>query len=265
MLSHEIDYEIIGDDMQVVEVELDPEETVIAEAGAMNWMDNGISFEAKMGDGTEVDKSILGKIFGAGKRAITGESIFITHFTNTGSGKKKIAFAAPYPGKIIDLDLAALPDKQFTCQKDAFLCAALGTKVDITLNKRFGSGFFGGEGKIKKKLSGDGKAFVHAGGTVVKKELNNEKLKVDTGCLVGFTAGIDYNIEKAGGLKSMLFGGEGLFLATLKGSGTVYLQSLPFSRLADRIIKSAPRAGGSQKGEGSVLGQLGNMINGDNF
>jgi len=265
MLSHEIDYEIIGDDMQVVEVELDPEETVIAEAGAMNWMDNGISFEAKMGDGTEVDKSILGKIFGAGKRAITGESIFITHFTNRDYGKKKIAFAAPYPGKIIALELSELPQSQFTCQKDAFLCAALGTKVDITFNKRFGSGLFGGEGFILQKLSGDGRAFVHAGGTVVKKELKNEKLKVDTGCLVGFTAGIDYNIERAGELKSMIFGGEGLFLATLEGTGTVYLQSLPFSRLADRIIKSAPRLSGKQKGEGSVLGQLGNMLDGDNF
>jgi len=265
MLSHEIDYEIIGDDMQVVEVELDPEETVIAEAGAMNWMDNGITFEAKMGDGTEVDKSILGKIFGAGKRAITGESIFITHFTNKDYGKKKIAFAAPYPGKIIALELSELPQNQFTCQKDAFLCAALGTKVDITFNKRFGSGLFGGEGFILQKLSGDGRAFVHAGGTVVKKELKNEKLKVDTGCLVGFTAGIDYSIERAGELKSMIFGGEGLFLATLEGTGTVYLQSLPFSRLADRIIKSAPRLSGKQKGEGSVLGQIGNMLDGDNF
>lgn len=265
MLSHEIDYEIIGDDMQVVEVELDPEETVIAEAGAMNWMDDGISFEAKMGDGTELDKSILGKIFGAGKRVITGESIFMTHFTNRDYGKKKIAFAAPYPGKIIDLELSKLPLNQFTCQKDAFLCAALGTKVDITFNKRFGSGLFGGEGFILQKLSGDGRAFVHAGGTVVKKELKNEKLKVDTGCLVGFTAGIDYNIERAGELKSMIFGGEGLFLATLEGTGTVYLQSLPFSRLADRIIKSAPRLSGKKKGEGSVLGQLGNMLDGDNF
>ena len=265
MLSHEIDYEILGDDMQVVEVELDPEETVIAEAGTMNWMDNGITFEAKMGDGTEVDKSVLGKIFGAGKRAITGESIFITHFTNKDYGKKKIAFAAPYPGKIIDLDLSEMPNNQFTCQKDAFLCAALGTKVDITFSKRFGSGLFGGEGFILQKLSGDGKAFLHAGGTVVKKELNNQKLKVDTGCLVGFTEGIDYNIERAGELKSMLFGGEGLFLATLEGTGTVYLQSLPFSRLADRIIKSAPRISGKQKGEGSVLGQLGNMLDGDNF
>ncbi len=265
MKSHEIDYEIIGDDMQVVEVELDPEETVIAEAGAMNWMDNGISFEAKMGDGTELNNSIMGKIFGAGKRAITGESIFMTHFTNRDYGKKKIAFAAPYPGKIIALELSELPHNQFTCQKDAFLCAALGTKVDITFNKRFGSGLFGGEGFILQKLSGDGRAFVHAGGTVVKKELKNEKLKVDTGCLVGFTAGIDYSIERAGELKSMLFGGEGLFLATLEGTGTVYLQSLPFSRLADRIIKSAPRLSGKQKGEGSVLGQLGNMLDGDNF
>ena len=265
MLSHEIDYEIIGDDMQVVEVELDPEETVIAEAGAMNWMDHGISFEAKMGDGTEVNKSVLGKIFGAGKRVITGESIFITHFTNKDYGKKKIAFAAPYPGKIIDLDLAELPQNQFTCQKDAFLCAALGTKVDITFSKRFGSGLFGGEGFILQKLSGDGRAFVHAGGTVVKKELKNEKIMVDTGCLVGFTAGIDYNIERAGELKSMVFGGEGLFLASLKGTGTVYLQSLPFSRLADRIIKSAPKLSGKQKGEGSVLGQIGNMLDGDNF
>ncbi len=265
MLSHEIDYEIIGDDMQVVEIELDPQETVIAEAGAMNWMDQGISFEAKMGDGTEVDNSILGKVFGAGKRIISGESIFMTHFSNTELSKKKIAFAAPYPGKIIDLDLSKLPANEFTCQKDAFLCAALGTKVDITFNRRIGTGFFGGEGFILQKLSGDGKAFLHAGGTVVKKELNNEKLKVDTGCLVGFTSGIDYNIERAGKLKSMVFGGEGLFLATLQGTGTVYLQSLPFSRLADRIIKSAPRISGKNKGEGSVLGQLGNMLDGDNF
>jgi len=265
MRSHEIDYEIIGDDMQVVEVELDPEETVVAEAGAMNWMDNGISFETKMGDGSEVNESLLGKVFGAGKRAITGESIFMTHFTNKDYSKKKIAFAAPYPGKIIALELSELPQNQFTCQKDAFLCAALGTKLNITFNKRFGSGLFGGEGFILQKLSGDGRAFVHAGGTVVKKELKNEKLKVDTGCLVGFTAGIDYNIERAGELKSMLFGGEGLFLATLQGTGTVYLQSLPFSRLADRIIKNAPRVSGKQKGEGSILGQIGNMLDGDNF
>ncbi|MFW6270427.1 MAG: TIGR00266 family protein [Bacillota bacterium] len=264
MKSHEIDYEIIGDDMQVVEVELDPSEVVIAEAGAMNWMGDGISFEAKMGDGSSTNDSLLSKVFGAGKRVITGESLFLTHFTNKSSEKRKIAFAAPYPGKIIPLELAGLPGEEFTCQKDAFLCAAKGTKVDITFNKRFGSGLFGGEGFILQKLSGDGRAFLHAGGTVVKKELNYEKISVDTGCLVGFTRGINYNIEKAGNLKSMLFGGEGLFLATLKGKGTVYLQSLPFSRLADRIIQNAPRLSGKQKGEGSVLGQLGNMLDGDN-
>ncbi|WP_083189725.1 TIGR00266 family protein [Orenia metallireducens] len=263
MRSHEIDYEIIGDDMQVVEVELDPTETVIAEAGAMNWMDDGISFEVKMGDGSEANQGFMGKIFGAGKRLLTGEALFMTHFTNRGHSKKKIAFAAPYPGSIVALDLAQLPYGEFTCQKDSFLCAAMGTKVDITFNQKIGTGFFGGEGFILQKLEGDGKAFIHAGGTIVKKELNNEVLKVDTGCLVGFTAGIDYSIEKAGNLKSMVFGGEGLFLAILKGTGTVYLQSLPFSRLANRIIGSAPNLGGKRQGEGSVLGTLGNILDGD--
>ncbi len=262
MRSHEIDYQVIGDDMQVVEIELDPKETVIAEAGAMNWMDDGIGFEAKMGDGTEVNQGLMGKLLGAGKRAITGESIFITHFTNQGVGKRKVAFAAPYPGRIIVLDLSEIPNGKFTCQKDAFLCAALGTKVDITLNRKLGTGFFGGEGFILQKLEGDGKAFLHAGGTIVKKVLANETIKVDTGCLVGFTEGIDYDIEKAGNLKSMVFGGEGLFLATLRGTGTVYLQSLPFSRLANRIIKSAPNLGGKRKGEGSVLGGLGDLLDG---
>src|SRR6056297_4194115 len=263
--SHVIDFEVIGDDMQVVEIELDPQETVIAEAGVMNWMDDGIEYDAKMGDGTEVDDSFMGKVFGAGKRLISGESIFLTHFTNRRNIKRKVAFAAPYPGKIIDLDLANLPYNTFTCQKDAFLCAAKGTTLDITFNKRIGTGLFGGEGFILEKLSGNGKVFLHAGGTVVKKDLDGEVLKVDTGCLVGFTEGIDYNIEKAGGLKTMLFGGEGLFLATLHGKGTVYLQSLPFSRLADRIIKSAPRMGGKRKGEGSVLGKFGDLMDGDNF
>ena len=265
MKSHVIDYEVIGDDMQVVEIELDPQETVIAEAGGMNWMDSGIEYDAKMGDGTEVNDSVMNKIFGAGKRLISGESIFLTHFTNKRNIKRKVAFAAPYPGKIIALDLAQVPQNTFTCQKDAFLCAAKGTKVDITFNKRLGTGLFGGEGFILEKLSGDGKVFLHAGGTVVKKELDGEMLKVDTGCLVGFTEGIDYNIQKAGKLKTMLFGGEGLFLATLYGKGTVYLQSLPFSRLADRIIKSAPRLQGKRKGEGSVLGRLGDFVDGDNF
>jgi len=263
--SYEIDYQVLGDDIQVVEIELDSQETVIAEAGTMNWMDSGIDYEAKMGDGTEVNNSVLNKVFGAGKRIISGESIFLTHFTNKRNVKRKIAFAAPYPGKIITLDLSEFRNNNFTCQKDAFLCAAKGTKLDITFNKRLGSGLFGGEGFILEKLSGDGKAFLHAGGTVVKKDLDGEMLKVDTGCLVGFTDGIDYNIQKAGNLKTMLFGGEGLFLATLHGKGTVYLQSLPFSRLADRIIKSAPRMGGKRKGEGSVLGKFGDLMDGDNF
>jgi len=261
MPSHELDYELFGDDMQLVEIELDPHETVIAEAGVMNYMDSGISFEAKMGDGTEPDGGFMGKLMSAGKRALTGESIFMTHFTNTGNGKKRVAFAAPYPGKIMPLDLGAMGGG-FTCQKDAFLCAAMGTNITIRFNKRLGAGFFGGEGFILQQLNGDGLALIHAGGTVIKKELNNETLLVDTGCLVGFTAGIDYDIQKAGNLKSMVFGGEGLFLATLKGTGTVYLQSLPFSRLADRIIAHAPSEGGKSQGEGSVLGGLGRLLDG---
>lgn len=262
MRSHEIDYIIYGDDMQTVEVELDPMETVIAEAGAMNWMEEGISFEAKMGDGSSPDQSFFGKLMSAGKRAITGESIFMTHFTNTGYGKKKVAFAAPYPGKIIPLNLAHIGG-EIICQKDAFLCGAKGTEVTMVFNRRFGAGFFGGEGFILQKLKGDGKAFLHAGGTIVKKELNGESIKVDTGCIVAFTGNINYDIQRAGNLKSMIFGGEGLFLATLRGTGTIYLQSLPFSRLADRIIKHAPSAGGSSKGEGSILGGLGRILDGD--
>lgn len=262
MRSHEIDYEIHGDDMQVVEVELDPTETVIAEAGAMNWMEDMIQFEAKMGDGSQPNKGIFGKLLDVGKRAITGESLFLTHFTNVGSGKRKVAFAAPYPGKIIPVDLSKTGG-DIICQKDAFLCAALGTEVSIAFNKRFGAGFFGGEGFILQRLRGDGLAFLHAGGTIVKKELNNERMKIDTGCIVAFSPGIEYDIQSAGNLKSMFFGGEGLFLATLQGTGTVYLQSLPFSRLADRIIQHAPRAGGSDKGEGSILGGLGRMLDGD--
>ncbi len=261
MKCHEVDYEIIGDDLQVVEVELDPAETVIAEAGAMNWMNNGISFEAKMGDGSKSGEGMMGKLLGAGKRALTGESLFMTHFTNIGQGKKRVAFGAPYPGKIIALDMAQCGG-EILCQKDAFLCAALGTSVGIAFNKRLGAGFFGGEGFILQRLQGDGMAFLHAGGTIVKKELNNETIKVDTGCIVAFEPGIDYSIERVG-LKSMFFGGEGLFLATLSGSGTVYLQSLPFSRLADRIIQHAPSAGGQRKGEGSVLGGLGDLLSGD--
>jgi uncharacterized protein (TIGR00266 family) len=261
MRSHEIDYQLYGDDMQMVEVELDPQETVIAEAGAMNWMEDSIVFEAKMGDGSEPNKGMFGKLMDVGKRALTGESIFMTHFTNQSNAKRKVTFAAPYPGKIIPLDLQSVGG-EITCQKDAFLCAALGTKVTIAFNRKLGTGFFGGEGFILQRLQGDGLAFLHAGGTVVKRELNGESIRVDTGCIVAFSNGINYDIERAGNLSSMFFGGEGLFLATLQGTGTVYLQSLPFSRLADRILQHAPSAGGSSKGEGAVLGGLGRMIDG---
>lgn len=258
---HEVDYEIIGESMQLVEVELDPHETVIAEAGAMNYLEQDINFEAKMGDGSDPESGFFGKLVGAGKRALTGESIFMTHFTNQGSQKRKVAFAAPYPGTILALDLSQYGE-ELICQKDSFLAAALGTKVTMKFNRRLGTGFFGGEGFILQNLKGDGMVFVHAGGTLIKKELKGETLRVDTGCIVGFTAGIDYDIARAGSLKSMVFGGEGLFLATLQGHGTVWLQSLPFSRMADRIIAHAPSAGGSDRGEGSVLGGIGRMIGG---
>ncbi len=245
---HEVDYKIIGHDMQLVEVELDPGETVIAEAGAMTYMEEGIAFEAKMGDGSEAESGLFGKLFNAGKRAIAGESLFMTHFTQTGSGKSHVAFSAPYPGSVIPIDLSSIGG-ELLCQKDAFLCAALGTKLDIAFTKKLGAGFFGGEGFILEQLSGDGMAFIHAGGTMIEKELNNETLRVDTGCLVAFEPSVEYDIEAAGNLKSMVFGGEGLFMATLSGTGKVWLQSLPFSRMADRIIACAPSLGGSDKGE----------------
>ncbi|MFV1966213.1 MAG: TIGR00266 family protein [Pirellulaceae bacterium] len=259
MKSHEVDYEILGSEMQIVEVELDPEETVIAEAGAMNYMEEGIEFETKMGDGSQPDLGLIGKLVGAGKRMLTGESIFVTHFTNRGAGKKRVAFAAPYPGKILALNLATVGG-EVICQKDAFLCAALGTTVGIAFQKKLGAGFFGGEGFILQKLEGDGMAFLHAGGHIVKKQLKGETLRVDTGCLVAFTPGVEYDIQAAGNLKSMFFGGEGFFLAKLSGHGTVLLQSLPFSRLANRVLANAPRAGGSQKGEGSLLGGIATMF-----
>ena len=261
--THEIDYKIIGDDMQIVEIELDIGETVIAEAGAMNYMDQGITFEAKMGDGSDASESFLGKVLGAGKRAFTGESIFMTHFTNAGGGKQKVAFASPYPGKIIPIDLSKV-NGQLICQKDAFLCAAYGTEIGIAFTKSLGAGFFGGEGFILQRLSGSGLAFIHVGGTIIQKKLKNETIRVDTGCLAAFTAGIQYDIQRAGSLKSMFFGGEGLFLATLSGTGIVLLQSLPFSRMADRILQHAPSVGGRRKGEGSLLGALGGFIDGDN-
>lgn len=257
MKCHEVDYEIFGDDMQIIEVELDPNETVIAEAGVMNYMEDGISFETKMGDGSKPVKGVLDSLMHVGKRVLTGESIFLTHFSNDVPGKKRVAFAAPYPGKIIPLDMAEINNELY-CQKDAFLCAAFGTSIDIAFQKKLGTGFFGGEGFILQHLSGDGKAFIHVGGTVIKKELKNETLRVDTGCLAAFTKGIEYDIERAGNLKSMVFGGEGLFLATLKGTGTVYLQSLPFSRLANRVIQAG--GFGGSKGEGSVIGGLGDLF-----
>lgn len=258
MRCHEVDYEIFGDDMQIVEVELDPGEVVIAEAGAMNYMEDGISFEARMGDGARPSGGIMDSLLSVGKRVLTGESIFMTHFRNDGQGKKRVAFAAPYPGKIIPVDMATVGG-ELICQKDAFLCAAFGTTTDIALQRKLGAGFFGGEGFILQRLRGDGMAFIHVGGTVIKRELRpGELLRVDTGCLAAMSGTVQYDIERSGSLKSMVFGGEGIFLATLRGPGTVYVQSLPFSRLADRILRAA--GPGGSKGEGSVLGGLGNMF-----
>ncbi len=262
MQCHEVDYEIIGNSMQMVEVELDPGETVIAEAGAMNYMEEGIAFETRMGDGSEAEQGLLGKLFSAGKRMLTGESLFLTHFTNRGEGKRRVAFASPFPGTIVPLDMGKL-GRDVLCQKDSFLCAALGTRLDIAFHKRLGAGFFGGEGFILERISGDGMAFIHAGGTLVEKELDGDTLRLDTGCLVAFTEGIEYDIEMTKGLKSMFFGGEGLFLATLRGHGKVWIQSLPFSRLADRVLAHAPSAGGADQGEGSVLGGVGRLLDGD--
>ncbi len=258
MQCHEVDYEIFGDDMQVVEVELDPGEKVIAEAGAMNYLEDGITFESRMGDGAQPSGGIMKSLLNVGKRVLTGESIFLTHFTNEGRGKRRVAFAAPYPGKIIPVDMAEIGG-ELICQKDAFLCAAFGTTTDIAFQKKLGVGFFGGEGFILQRLKGDGMAFIHVGGTVIRRELAaGETLRVDTGCLAAMDASVDYDIERAGNLKSMIFGGEGLFLATLTGPGTVFLQSLPFSRLADRILRAAGPF--ESKGEGSTLGGLGDLF-----
>ncbi len=254
--SHEVDFQIYGDDMQFVEIELDPAETVIAEAGAMMYLEDGINFESVMGDGSTPDEGLFGKLKGAGKRALTGESLFMTHFTNEGSSKARVAFAAPYPGKIVPVDLSSVGGR-LICQKDAFLCAAKGTKVGIAFNKKIGAGFFGGEGFILQDLQGDGLVFIHAGGTVVERRLDGNSLRVDTGCLVAFEPGVSYDIARAGKLKSQVFGGEGLFMATLQGTGRVWVQSLPFSRLADRI---APFGGGSGQGEGSLIGGLSNVF-----
>ena len=264
MTSHEIDYTIYGEEMQFVEIELDPQEGVVAEAGSFMMMDDGIKMETIFGDGSKKDSGFLGKILGAGKRILTGESLFMTAFYNTLSGKRNVSFASPYPGKIIPIDLTEFRGK-FICQKDAFLCAAKGVSVGIEFSKRLGRGLFGGEGFIMQKLEGDGVAFVHAGGTMSKKVLQSgEILKVDTGCIVGFTQVVDYDIEFVGGIKNTVFGGEGLFFAKLQGPGTVYIQSLPFSRLAGRVLAMAPKGGGGQRGEGSILGGIGDILDGDN-
>ena len=243
MQSHEIDYKIIGHDVQLVEVELDPGETVIAEAGAMLYMEDGIEFTTRLGDGSNPNAGFFDKLLSAGSRLVTGESLFLTHFTNQGWGKKHVAFSAPYPGTIIPLNLGALGGR-IIVQRDAFLCAAMGTKISVTFNRKLGAGFFGGEGFILQQLEGDGNAFVHAGGTVIERHLNNEVLKVDTGCIVGFEPGIDYDIQQAGNLRSMVFGGEGIFLATLRGTGKVWLQSMPIRKL---IHELSPRGGNTRK------------------
>jgi uncharacterized protein (TIGR00266 family) len=259
--AHEIDFRIYGDDMQLVEIELDPRESVIAEAGSLLMMDDTIQMETIFGDGSKESKGLMGKLFSAGKRLITGESLFMTVFTNEGSTRKNVSFAAPYPGKIIPLDLKQYNGK-IICQKDSFLCAAKGVSVGIELQRKIGAGFFGGEGFIMQKLEGDGLAFVHAGGTIVEKELREgEMIRLDTGCLVAMTASIQYDIQFVGGIKTALFGGEGLFFTTLRGPGKVWIQSLPFSRLASRIFAAAPAVG--RKEEGSILGSLGDFFDGD--
>jgi uncharacterized protein (TIGR00266 family) len=262
MRSHAIDYQVHGDDLQFVEVSLDGGETVIAEAGAMMFMSPEIAMATRMGDGSQPDAGMLDSLFSIGKRVLTGESLFMTHFTNEGSRRASVAFGAPFPGKIVPVDLAA-HGGTFLCQKQSFLCAALGTRLSIAFAKRFGAGLFGGEGFILQKLEGDGLACVHAGGTVIRRDLAaGERLLVDTGCIVGFATGVDYDIRMVRGVGSMLFGGEGLFLAELAGPGPVYLQSLPFSRLADRILAAAPRQGGNEREEGSILGGLGRILGG---
>ncbi len=268
MNAHEIDYQIFGEEMQFVEIELDPYETIIAESGSFMMKDEEIEMATIFGDGSQrnEDQGIWGKVLSAGKRLITGESLFLTAFTHGGSGKRKVSFAAPYPGRIIPLDLSILQGK-IICQKDAFLCAAKGAEVGIEFSKKMGRGFFGGEGFIMQKIEGDGMAFMHAGGTVVERDLDmGEVLHIDTGCLVGFTRSVDYDIEMIKGVRNMIFGGEGVYYARLQGPGKVWIQSLPFSRLADRVLRSSKNYGrGAGKGEGSVLGGLGDLLDGDNW
>jgi uncharacterized protein (TIGR00266 family) len=261
-MAHEIDYKLIGDDMQAVIVTLDPNETVVAEAGAMMYMQDDIAMNTTLdpsGSGT----GIMGRLLKGAKRALAGDSFFITTFTNEGGKRRDVAFAAPFPGKILAVDLRAWGGR-LIAQKDSFLCAAFGIEVSIAFNRRIGAGFFGGEGFILQKLSGDGLAFLHASGTLAEVKLAaGETLRVDTGCLVAMEESVDYDIQMVPGIKTALFGGEGLFFVKLTGPGRVVLQTLPFSRLADRIIAAAPRAGGKRVGEGSLLGGLGGMLDGD--
>ncbi len=259
--AHQVDYQILGDDIQFVEISLDYGETIVAEPGAMMYMDSSIEMDTVFGDGSGKDTSkvLKGMLASAGKRVLSGENLFTSAFTNKGSGKKSLAFAAPYPGKIIPVELMEYGG-ELVCQRDSYLCSAKGIEISIAFQKKIGVGLFGGEGFIMQKLRGDGLAFLNAGGTIIKKELTHgEMLKLDTGCLVAFTSGVDYDVQFVGNVKSALFGGEGLFLATLRGPGTVWLQSLPFSRMADRIFSASKKAnpGASSKGEGSLLGSIG--------
>jgi uncharacterized protein (TIGR00266 family) len=258
--NHEIDFRIFGEEMQCVEIELDPQETVVAESGAFMYMDDGIKMETIFGDGSKTGGGFFDKIIGAGKRLLTGESLFMTAFTHTTAGKAKVAFASPYPGKIIPLDLQQLGGK-IVCQKDAFLCAAKGVSVGIEWQKKLGTGLFGGEGFIMQKVEGDGLAFCHAGGHIIERELRpGETLRIDTGCVVAYTKDVEFDIQFVGGVKNTLFGGEGVFFAVLKGPGKVWLQTLPISRLASRILSYSS---GGRKEEGSILGGLGNLLDGD--
>ena len=260
MQAHEIDYQIFGEEMQYVEIELDPQEIVVAEAGSFMMMDNGIKMETIFGDGSDQQQSgLFGKLLSAGKRVLTGESLFMTAYLNQNSIKSKVSFASPYPGKILPIDLKQFQGK-FVCQKDSFLCAAKGVSVGIEFSKKLGTGLFGGEGFIMQKLEGDGMAFVHSGGTLAKRELSSgEVLKVDTGCVVAYTAGVDFDIEMVRGIKNWMFGGEGLFFAALRGPGKVWIQSLPISRLAGRLMQYGM---GARKEEGSILGGLGSLLDG---
>jgi len=261
---HEVDYEVLGDDLQFVKIELDPGEAVVAEAGGMMYMEDGIAMETIFGDGSQQSQQggLVGALLGAGKRLLVGESLFMTVFANQASGKRKVAFAAPYPGKIIPVHLAELGG-EIIAQKDSFLAAAKGVSISIAFQKRLGVGLFGGEGFIMERLTGDGWAFLHAGGTIEQRELAaGETLRVDTGCIVALGRTVDYDIEMVRGVKSWIFGGEGLFFATLRGPGHVWLQSLPLSRLAGRIFAAAPQRGGGRREEGSILGTLGNLMDG---